>query len=88
MDTVTDYAHAKRAELETEIRQLRALNALYTSQVTDLLERGVDGINSDNSYPIQLCLNELLQNVFEWSESRIGCTVLARWYKATRSVKM
>src|SRR6185503_6090513 len=32
------------------------------------------------------CLNELLQNVFEWSDSPIGCTVLTRWYHKTRSV--
>jgi anti-anti-sigma regulatory factor len=63
-----------------EIRQMRALDANYTGAVTDMLVRGVPGITEENSYPIQLCLNELLQNVFEWSESPIGCIVLARWY--------
>jgi anti-sigma regulatory factor (Ser/Thr protein kinase)/anti-anti-sigma regulatory factor len=71
-----------------EIRQMRALDANYTVAVTDMLVRGVPGITEENSYPIQLCLNELLQNVFEWSESPIGCIVLARWYHKTRSVKL
>jgi anti-sigma regulatory factor (Ser/Thr protein kinase)/anti-anti-sigma regulatory factor len=71
-----------------EIRQLHALHANYTSAVTKMLVRGVPGITEENSYPIQLCLNELLQNVFEWSESPIGCVVLARWYLKTRSVKL
>jgi signal transduction histidine kinase len=71
-----------------EIRQLRALDAVYTSKVTDMLVKGVPGMNSDNSYPIELCLNELLQNVFEWSGSKIGCTVLTRWYHETRAVSI
>jgi signal transduction histidine kinase len=40
------------------------------------------------AYPIQLCLNELLQNVFEWADSAIGCVVLTRWYHRSRSVRM
>lgn len=71
-----------------EVRQLHALDALFTDNVADLLVRGVPGIDKINVYPIQLCLNELLQNVFEWSESPIGCTVLTRWYKQTRSVRL
>jgi anti-sigma regulatory factor (Ser/Thr protein kinase) len=71
-----------------EVRQVIALDAMFTDNVADLLVRGVPGINETNVYPIQLCLNELLQNVFEWSESPIGCTVLTRWYKQTRSVRL
>jgi hypothetical protein len=71
-----------------EVRQLLALDATYTGDVTQMVLRGVPGMNDDTSYPIQLCLNELLQNVFEWSKSPIGCTVLARWFHRTRSVQL
>lgn len=71
-----------------ELRQLRALDPNYTASVTALLVRQVPGITTENSYPIELCLNELLQNVFEWSRSDTGCVVLARWYPRTRSVKL
>ena len=70
-----------------EIREMHALDPTYTRHVTDMLVRGVQGVTEANSYPIELCLNELLQNVFEWSESVIGCTVLTRWYYKTRSVR-
>ncbi len=53
-----------------DLRQMTALHASYTQQVVDLLADRVPGaITSENGYPIQLCLNELLQNVFEWSLS-------------------
>jgi signal transduction histidine kinase len=71
-----------------EIREMHALDPTYTRHVTDILTRGVQGVTDENSYPIELCLNELLQNVFEWSESPIGCTVLTRWYHRTRSVRL
>jgi hypothetical protein len=45
-------------------------------------------MTEENSYPVELCLNELLQNVFEWAESGPGCLVLARWYHRTRSVRL
>jgi hypothetical protein len=71
-----------------EMRQLHALDAMYTDGVVQLLVANVPGINEDNGYAIQLCLNELLQNVFEWGESRVGCFVLARWYRNTRSARL
>lgn len=72
-----------------EIRRLDGLDAVYTSRVVELLAEGVPGrITDENSYPIQLCLNELLQNVFEWSQSPVGCFVLTRWFKKTRSVRL
>lgn len=64
-----------------ELRQLHSLDVMYTDAVLDLLCDGVDGIDRENGYPIQLCLNELLQNVFEWAHSPVGCFVLARWYR-------
>jgi anti-anti-sigma regulatory factor len=55
-----------------KVREFRAQNPLYTAQVAEILVRGVPGISDDDSYPIQLCLNELMQNVFEWSRSNMG----------------
>lgn len=71
-----------------EVRQLLALDALYTEEVTRMVLKGVPGMSEDTGYPIQLCLNELLQNVFEWSGSPVGCLVLARWFHRTRSVRL
>jgi anti-sigma regulatory factor (Ser/Thr protein kinase) len=71
-----------------EVRQLEALDASYTQAVTEMVMRGVPGTDDQTGYLIQLCLNELLQNVFEWAESPMGCTVLARWYHKTRSVRL
>lgn len=71
-----------------EVRRMDALDASYTRAVTAMLVRGVPGMDEENSYPIELCLNELLQNVFEWSISPVGCFVLARWYHRTRSVRI
>jgi hypothetical protein len=67
---------------------LEALDASYTQAVTEMVMRGVPGTDDQTGYLIQLCLNELLQNVFEWAESPMGCTVLARWYHKTRSVRL
>ena len=83
------FARGERTGLGTlEVRQMHALDAVYSEAVTEMVLRGVPGMNEDNSYSIQLCLNELLQNVFEWAHSPVGCTVLARWYLKTRSVRL
>ena len=70
------------------LRQLRALDPSYTHEIAELLMRGVPGTDETTAYPVQLCLNELLQNVFEWSHSTVGCIVLSRWYRKTRSVRI
>ena len=71
-----------------EMRQLFALDPSYTSGVTELLRAGVPGMDEVTAYPVQLCLNELLQNVFEWAGSKMGCIVLTRWFHLTRSVRI
>lgn len=71
-----------------ELRQLHGLDGLYTEQVTEMLTRGVPGMDDVTSYPIQMCLNELLVNVRDWSRSGIGAIVLARWYRNTSSVRL
>ncbi|MCK6536415.1 MAG: hypothetical protein L6Q84_25885 [Polyangiaceae bacterium] len=86
---LTKFAAGHPTGLRTlELREMTALDAVYTDSVTSMLTHGVPGMTSESSYTILLCLNELLQNVFEWSESPIGCVVLARWYKKTRSVRL
>lgn len=69
------------------IRQLSALDPSYTASVAELLE-AVPGMDEATAYPVQLCLNELLQNVFEWANSRIGCIVLTRWFQKARNVRI
>jgi hypothetical protein len=71
-----------------EMRQLLALDPSYTAGVSDLLSAGVPGMDEVSAYPVQLCLNELLQNVFEWAGSKMGCIVLTRWFHQTRSVRL
>jgi anti-sigma regulatory factor (Ser/Thr protein kinase) len=71
-----------------EIRQLLANDPTFTNCVATILLKGVPGMTEDKTYPIELCLNELLQNVFEWSKSAIGCTVLSRWYKRNMNVRL
>jgi hypothetical protein len=71
-----------------EMRQLTALDPSYTEGVAELLQAGVPGIDDVTAYPVQLCLNELLQNVFEWAESRMGCVVLTRWFHRRRNVRI
>lgn len=71
-----------------EVRQMLALDAVYVDQAVGLLTEWVPGMTKENSYPIQVCMNELLQNVFEWAESPIGCTVLTRAFRPTQSVTL
>ncbi len=70
------------------IRQLSALDPTYTTEAARVICEGVPGMDEASAYPVQLCLNELLQNVFEWSGSSIGCVVLTRWFHRTRSVRL
>lgn len=73
------------------IRQLTALDPSYTAGVAELLLAGVPGMDEmdeTTAYPVQLCLNELLQNVFEWADSKIGCIVLTRWFAKTKNVRI
>jgi hypothetical protein len=71
-----------------EVRQMLSLDAVYTDEVVRILTQGVPGVTDENSYVIQLCLNELLQNVFEWASSPVGCVVHTHWFRKTRSVRL
>ena len=70
------------------VRQLRALDPSYSTQVARTIAAEVPGMVEDDAYVVELCLNELLQNVFEWSESPIGCLVLTRCCPLRQSVEL
>jgi hypothetical protein len=59
-----------------DIREMHALDPTYTCHVTDILTRGVQGVTEENSYPIELCLNELLQNVSNGRNRRLDALYL------------
>ncbi len=76
-----------------EMRQLTALDPVYVHQLADLLAERVPGTGEVASDLIARCLNELLQNVFEWAyetpdEAPIGCFVLARWFRQQENVRL
>lgn len=71
-----------------QMRQLKGLDPLYTESVAELLLHNVQGTSEEASFLVQLCLNELLQNVFEHAESRVGAFVHSRWYKHDGNVRV
>jgi anti-sigma regulatory factor (Ser/Thr protein kinase) len=70
------------------LRQLRALDPVFTSALAELLATHVTGVTQDVSHLVQLCLNETLQNVFEHARSDVGCFVLARWHKKLGNLRI
>jgi hypothetical protein len=71
-----------------EMRQLMALDPNFVEAVADLLADRVPGTSHDASYFVQLCMNELLQNVFEHSFSKFGCFLHCRWYKKSANARI
>jgi len=84
----SEHANENPSAGTLEMRHLFQLVPVYTEQMARLIADRVPGTPEEVSYLIQLCLNELLQNVFEHAESKEGCFVLARWYAKTRSVRI
>ncbi len=71
-----------------QMRQLHGLDPLYTESVAELLLHNVQGTSEEASFLVQLCLNELLQNVFEHAESQVGAFVHSRWYRHDGNVRV
>lgn len=71
-----------------QMRHLFQLVPAYTTDIAELLSSRVRGTGEDAAYLIQLCLNELLQNVFEHADSKEGCFVQTRWYSKTGNVRI
>jgi hypothetical protein len=93
------YLEGRGAELEAspstgtrEMRQLVALDPVYIQQVADMLAERVPGMGERVRHFIELCLKELLQNVFEHAPEtpggRVDCFLHARWYKREGNVRL
>ena len=77
-----------------EMRQLTARDPTYVQSIADLLAEKVPGTTSAAADLIELCLNELLENVYEWAYERqddrvaLGCFVGSRWFKQHENLKL
>lgn len=71
-----------------QVRQLRALDPQYIDEISGLLTERVPGFPERARFLIDLCLKELLQNVFEWAQSPIGCFVQTRWHARDRNLRL
>lgn len=71
-----------------EVRQMTSHDRIYTERIADVLVGNVEGYDENASHLIHLCLNELLQNVFEWAESAEGALVHCRWYRKGANVRI
>ena len=70
------------------MRHMSNLEPLFVEVVARLVRALVPGTPEDAAGLIELCLNEMLQNVFEHSGSAAGCFVHARWFRQGRNVKI
>lgn len=64
------------------LRHLTSLDRFFVEEAGDLIAERVPGTSVDVAHLVQLCLNELLQNVFEHAASLVGCVVAVRWHAA------
>lgn len=64
-------------ETSIELRQLRALNPVYTEDLVNLIDHNMN-LSRGVRDSIRLSLQELLTNVFDHSQSDIGCFVCAQ----------
>jgi anti-sigma regulatory factor (Ser/Thr protein kinase) len=64
------------------------MEPLYVHEVANLVQRWVPGTPEAAAELIELCFNELLQNVFEHSGSQVGCFAHSRWFKLEENVKI
>lgn len=78
----------RRAADTLELRQMTTHDRLYTERIADVLVERVEGYDEDASHLVHLCLNELLQNVFEWAASPEGAFVHARRYRKDGNVRI
>jgi len=64
-------------ETSIELRQLKALNPVYTEDLVNLIDHNMN-LSRGVLDSIRLSLQELLTNVFDHSQSDIGCFVCAQ----------
>src|SRR5262249_40274695 len=70
-----------------ELRQLKALNPSYVQDLVDLLDDNMnlsDGVRDS----IRLSTQELLTNVFDHSNSAIGCLVCAQFTPKSKAIRL
>lgn len=79
---------SRRGADTLEIRQMTTHDRMYTERIADVLVGNVEGYDENASHLIHLCLNELLQNVFEWAHSPEGAMVHCRWYRKMANVRI
>jgi len=82
------YASTQEGTPAMRLLTMSGLAYSYPKEVAELITERVPGATEDASYPIQFCLNELLQNVFEHAFSKPGCITHARWYAAKKNVRL
>ncbi len=70
------------------LRNLFALDPVFTHQLAELLSRNLKEMTEEASHLVQLCLNETLQNTFEHAGSDVGCFVHGRWYRQDGNVRL
>lgn len=71
-----------------ELRQIKALDPTYHKDVADLLASRVPGTTEDVSHLVHVCLNELMGNVVDHSNSPVGCFIHTRWYAKDGNVRI
>lgn len=70
------------------IRQLTGLDVVYIRRLAQLLADRVPGTSETVAHFVELCLNELIQNVVEHAHSPVGCFVQAQWYRQEGNVRI
>lgn len=70
------------------MRHMTNLEPMFVEEIARLVQALVPGTPDDAAGLTELCLNEMLQNVFEHSGSLTGCFVHARWFLQGKNVKI
>jgi hypothetical protein len=71
----------------TELRQLRRLNPIYIDDLVDLLDHNMN-LSRGVRDSIKMSLQELLINVFDHSDSGIGCFICAQFTPRAQRIRL
>lgn len=74
-------------ETSIELRQLKGLNPIYVEDLVNLLDHNMN-LSPGVRDSIKLSLQELLTNVFDHSESEIGCFVCAQFTPRSQLIRL
>jgi len=76
------------------LRHMKNFEPLYVREIADFIASRVSGTSEEVSHLIQLCLTELLQNVFEHAYSGapasrpVGAFIQCRWFVEQQNVRI